>query len=219
MNGKPRHKRTIAISALPASIASVLLGASLGSAALADQAGQTTGTTGSTTSTSGATVESSPNPTPGTGTTPTSEPAPGSTSGASSNPGSMSRPSDTGSMSGTSSTGGYSTSGPQADHGQAGMHSGSMDHDASMQMHKAMMDGMTEMHGMKPTGNPDKDFAHMMEHHHAQAVKMTESYLKGAKDPQLKAWAEKTLRSQQQELEDLRKLDKAGSASKGTTRQ
>ncbi len=76
----------------------------------------------------------------------------------------------------------------------------------SMAMHHDMMSGMKEMHGMKPTGDADKDFAHMMEHHHAQAVKMTQTYLKGAKNPQLKAWAEKSLKSQQQELDELKKI-------------
>ena len=66
-----------------------------------------------------------------------------------------------------------------------------------MSMHQEMMSGMQEMRGMEPTGDADKDFAHMMEHHHAQAVKMTQTYLKGAKNAQLKAWAEKSLQSQQ----------------------
>ena len=79
-------------------------------------------------------------------------------------------------------------------------------HDTSTAMHHEMMSGMKDMHGMKPTGDADAYFAHMMEHHHAQAVKMTQTYLRGAKDPALKAWAQKSLKSQQQELDELRKI-------------
>ena len=78
--------------------------------------------------------------------------------------------------------------------------------DTSTAMHHDMMSGMKDMHAMKPTGDADADFAHMMEHHHAQAVKTTQTYLRGAKDPALKAWAQKTLKSQQQELDELRKI-------------
>ena len=76
----------------------------------------------------------------------------------------------------------------------------------SKQLRDDMMSGMMKMHEMKPTGDADKDFAHMMEHHHEQAVKMTQTYLKGAKDPQLKAWAEKSLQNQQKELAELQKI-------------
>jgi uncharacterized protein (DUF305 family) len=85
---------------------------------------------------------------------------------------------------------------------------------ASTQMHAAMMDGMKEMHSMQPSGDADKDFAAMMEHHHAQAVKMTQAYLKGAKDQRLKAWAQKTLDSQQKELKELRALNVIGSSTR-----
>jgi uncharacterized protein (DUF305 family) len=78
--------------------------------------------------------------------------------------------------------------------------------DTSTAMHHDMMSGMKDMHAMKPTGDADADFAHMMEHHHAQAVKMTQTYLRGAKDPALKAWAQESLKSQQQELDELRKI-------------
>lgn len=80
---------------------------------------------------------------------------------------------------------------------------------ASKQMHHTMMQGMKEMQSMPPSGDPDQDFATMMEHHHAQAVKMTQAYLKDAKDPQLKAWAQKSLNSQKQELQELQSLDVA----------
>lgn len=85
----------------------------------------------------------------------------------------------------------------------------------STAMHHEMMSGMKEMHAMKPTGDADADFAHMMDHHHAQAVKMTQTYLRGAKDPELKAWAEKTLKSQQQELDELRKIRPASAKPGG----
>ena len=84
----------------------------------------------------------------------------------------------------------------------------------SMRMHEVMMDGMKEMHSMRPTGDADRDFARMMEHHHAQAVKMTQAYLKGAKDPELKSWAQKSLDSQQKELKELRALEIAGANSR-----
>jgi uncharacterized protein (DUF305 family) len=86
----------------------------------------------------------------------------------------------------------------------------------SMAMHHDMMSGMKEMHGMKPTGDADKDFAHMMEHHHAQAVKMTETYLKGAKNAQLKAWAEKSVKNQQKEIDELKNIQKTMGPSAST---
>ena len=99
----------------------------------------------------------------------------------------------------------------------SGVASSSGKDSTSMRMHEAMMDGMKEMHSMRPTGDADKDFARMMEHHHAQAVKMTEAYLKGAKDPKLMSWARKSLDSQQKELKELRALDVAGGSSRPAT--
>ena len=78
---------------------------------------------------------------------------------------------------------------------------------ASKQMHHTMMQGMEKMQSMQPSGDPDKDFATMMEHHHTQAVKMTQAYLTDAKNPQLKAWAQKSLKSQKKELQELQSLD------------
>jgi uncharacterized protein (DUF305 family) len=108
------------------------------------------------------------------------------------------RDSQAGQTTGTSSSG-MATSGGNA---------------AAMQMHQAMQDSMKEMHALQPTGDPDRDFAAMMEHHHKQAVKMTQAYLKGAKDPKLTSWAQKSLQSQQKELEELRALKMAPAGSR-----
>ncbi len=88
----------------------------------------------------------------------------------------------------------------------------------STAMHHDMMTGMQEMHGMKPTGDADRDFAHMMEHHHAPAVQMTQTYLKGAKNAQLRTWADKSLKNQQKELDELKKIQASmgSAASSGT---
>lgn len=85
---------------------------------------------------------------------------------------------------------------------------------AAMQMHRAMMDGMEEMRSIRTTGDADQDFATMMEHHHAQAVKLTQVYLKGGRDPKLRSWAQKSLDSQQKELSELRALNVAGGSSR-----
>jgi uncharacterized protein (DUF305 family) len=85
---------------------------------------------------------------------------------------------------------------------------------ASMQMHQVMMDGMKQMQSMQPSGDVDQDYAKMIEKHHAQAVRMTQAYLKGAKDPKLKAWAQKSLESQQQELEQLQAMNLDGESTR-----
>jgi uncharacterized protein (DUF305 family) len=85
---------------------------------------------------------------------------------------------------------------------------------ASVQMHHQMMDGMKQMQSMQPSGDIDRDYAKMIEQHHAQAVKMTQAYLKGAKDPQLKSWAQKSLDSQQKELKELRAMNVTGGSSR-----
>ena len=77
---------------------------------------------------------------------------------------------------------------------------------ASKALHAEMMSGMGAMHQMKPSGDVDKDFAHMMQHHHQQAVRMTQAYLKGAQYPRLKAWAQKSMEGQQHELEELKRI-------------
>lgn len=96
----------------------------------------------------------------------------------------------------------------------SGVTSASGKDSTSMRMHETMMDGMKEMHSMQPTGDADQDFARMMEHHHAQAVKMTQAYLKGARDPKLKSWAQRSLDSQQKELKELRGLRGMGGNSR-----
>jgi uncharacterized protein (DUF305 family) len=98
--------------------------------------------------------------------------------------------------------------------GSSGGEASTSSKSASTQMHQTMMDGMKAMHSMQPTGDADKDFAMMMEHHHAQAVKMTQAYLKAAKDQRLKTWAQKTLDGQQKELKELRALNVTGSSTR-----
>lgn len=81
-------------------------------------------------------------------------------------------------------------------------HGGHMS-DASKNMHDVMMKGMADMKGMKMTGDADHDFATMMRHHHVDGVAMAEAYLKGAKDPEMRAKAEKIIAEQKQDIAEF----------------
>lgn len=100
-------------------------------------------------------------------------------------------------------------------HGQAQHGSG-----ASHAMHESMMKGMKQMHSMKMTGDPDHDFATMMRKHHEDGIGMSQAYLKGAKDAEMRQMAEKIVASQRQ---DNQKFDqwlgrhKARPAAGGTS--
>lgn len=86
--------------------------------------------------------------------------------------------------------------------GPASAPPGGMNH-GSQQMHESMMSGMQKMQGMQPTGDTDKDFAMMMRMHHQQAVDMAKVEVQHGKSPELKAMAQKMIKDQQKEIEQL----------------
>jgi len=75
-----------------------------------------------------------------------------------------------------------------------------------MSAHKKMME---DMMAMKPTGDPDKDFAMMMVPHHQGAIDMAEVQLKYGKDPQLKKMAQDIIDAQKKEIEEFKKWEGA----------
>jgi uncharacterized protein (DUF305 family) len=83
-----------------------------------------------------------------------------------------------------------------ANHNTAG-NSGGQNHMKAM--HDAMNGMMQQMHNMKPTGDPDYDFAMMMKHHHQGAIDMARAELAGGTDEQLKQMSQKLIDEQQRE--------------------
>ena len=77
---------------------------------------------------------------------------------------------------------------------------------------KKMMMGMNEkMSAMKPSGNPDVDFASMMKIHHQGAIDMAEVELRDGKDTQMRKMAKDIIRAQKKEIAQLDKfLQKSG---------
>lgn len=73
-------------------------------------------------------------------------------------------------------------------------------------MHNAMSNMMDQMKSMKPTGDPDYDFAMMMKHHHQGAVQMSKAELNGGTDETMKQQAQKIIDDQQQEIAELDKF-------------
>lgn len=67
------------------------------------------------------------------------------------------------------------------------------DNEAAM---AAMMKGMS----VKPSGNPDKDFARMMLAHHQGAIAMAQLELKYGKDPEMRALATAIVAAQEKEI-------------------
>ncbi len=67
-------------------------------------------------------------------------------------------------------------------------------------MHDAMNTMMTQMQSMKPSGDPDHDFAMMMKHHHQGAIDMAKSEIAGGTDAALKQKAQKMIDDQQSEI-------------------
>lgn len=66
-------------------------------------------------------------------------------------------------------------------------------------MHDAMDNSMQQMHKMKPTGDPDHDFAMMMKQHHQGAIDMAKAEIAGGTDDQLKQMSQKLIDEQQNE--------------------
>lgn len=73
---------------------------------------------------------------------------------------------------------------------------------------KAFMAGMMtmshDMDAVKPTGNTDKDFVAMMLPHHQGAVDMAKVELRYGKDPMLRKMAADIVRSQDQEITEMK---------------
>ena len=66
---------------------------------------------------------------------------------------------------------------------------------------KQVMDGMmTKMHGQKPTGNNDIDYANMMLQHHQGAVDMAKLQISKGSDTSLKSFSAKVIEDQQKEI-------------------
>ena len=67
-------------------------------------------------------------------------------------------------------------------------------------MHDAMNNMMSHMQAMKPSGDPDHDFAMMMKHHHEAAIDMAKAEVSGGNDAALKQMAQKMIDDQQNEI-------------------
>jgi uncharacterized protein (DUF305 family) len=73
---------------------------------------------------------------------------------------------------------------------------------------------MHEMHGAKPTGNNEIDFATMMLEHHKGAVEMSEVEVNRGSDPELKGFAQKVIDEQNKEIEFMRQFISNASKTK-----
>lgn len=73
----------------------------------------------------------------------------------------------------------------------------------SEQMSQAMKSGMDAMSQMPMSGDTDKDFAAMMKMHHQQAVDMAKAEVEHGKAHELKAMAQKMIKDQQKEIQQL----------------
>lgn len=80
----------------------------------------------------------------------------------------------------------------------------------SSQMHREMMKGAKESMAMKPSGDVDQDFVNMMRHHHETGIRMAQHEVRNGKDPEVRALAEKILKGQQQEANELERLANSG---------
>jgi uncharacterized protein (DUF305 family) len=67
----------------------------------------------------------------------------------------------------------------------------------------SMNEMMAKMDAMKPKGNTDHDFAHMMMEHHKGAVAMADIELRDGKDATMRQMAEKIKADQQKEIGEL----------------
>jgi uncharacterized protein (DUF305 family) len=86
----------------------------------------------------------------------------------------------------------------------ASMHGpGSGMHAQDQNMHGMMMQSMREMNSVPMSGDQDRDFAMMMQHHHDGGIRMAEAQLQNGKDPALKELARKILEGQRKEKAEL----------------
>ncbi|TDH26942.1 DUF305 domain-containing protein [Segetibacter sp. 3557_3] len=85
-----------------------------------------------------------------------------------------------------------------ATHHEAG--TGTKDQNQVNPVTATMTKMMHEMHGSKPTGNNDIDFAAMMLEHHKGAVEMSKVQLDKGNNAELKTFAEKVIADQNKEI-------------------
>jgi uncharacterized protein (DUF305 family) len=94
----------------------------------------------------------------------------------------------------------------QSAHDHAGkVQDSSMHSKGSQELHKAMMEGMKDMHGMKMSGDTDRDFATMMIEHHEQAIAMSKAQLSNGKDPDVRRKAQEIIDTSQKDISELNK--------------
>lgn len=72
---------------------------------------------------------------------------------------------------------------------------------------QSMMDSMNrmqqDMQAMRPTGNPDQDWAMMMRRHHQAAIDMSRAYRPSARDQETARMADKVIEEQTREIAQL----------------
>jgi uncharacterized protein (DUF305 family) len=71
------------------------------------------------------------------------------------------------------------------------------------EMMAPMQDMNKKMGTMHMTGNPDHDFAEMMIVHHQAAIDMAEVELKSGNDPFVKKLADRIIKDQTREIEEM----------------
>jgi uncharacterized protein (DUF305 family) len=76
--------------------------------------------------------------------------------------------------------------------------------DASKAYTEANTRMMEAMHGLQPSGDPDRDFVTMMIPHHQGAIDMARIELQYGKDSELRAMAEKIIADQEREIAEMK---------------
>ncbi|UYZ65263.1 DUF305 domain-containing protein [Hymenobacter weizhouensis] len=94
-------------------------------------------------------------------------------------------------------------SGEMAGMDHAGMNHAGTGAAAASPLMASMDEMMAKMDAMKPKGNTDHDFAHMMMEHHKGAVAMADIELRDGKDATMRQMAEKIKADQQKEIGEL----------------
>lgn len=87
--------------------------------------------------------------------------------------------------------------------------------DPSSRMHDDMKKGARESMSMKPSGDIDYDFVTMMRKHHQMGIRMAEHETKNGKNPEVRALAEKIMKSQQEDTKELDRLAKQTGGASG----